>query len=406
MDRRCPRRLVAVGAADDPGAGRRRQQAAWCSSSARRSAAARPRCAGPGCSASPGWAFYITGRAGALGDVARRDGRRGPRLHRPGRGRRRLGRRRPGGPAGRGGRGEPGRVLPVGGAAARRRCPASTAWSGCVERAVAAAEASGMPLFAAWRAMPLPDRVARGPGAAGLLLLREHFAGAYLLAVRAAGMTPLEAVLAGPEGEAGAAACGWPPPYPPVGPLVRRRLWAEAVTDRLASLRRSAALGPGRAARSWCEPAHRTPRPTGAAPAARRNGRRRRRRRAASMAGRDAPRRLDRPPPDPRRRARDPGGGARQPTPFAVGYPDFDAEDVAGRADRAARRPGPGLLAGHRPGRHGGGLGDPRATPPGWAGSASRSTSIRSAAPACARRCWPGCSTGSPNGPPSAACPR
>ena len=34
---------------------------------------------------------------------------------------------------------------------------------------------------------------------------------------------------------AGAAACGWVPPYPPVGPLVRRRLWAEAVTDRLAS---------------------------------------------------------------------------------------------------------------------------------------------------------------------------
>ncbi len=53
--------------------------------------------------------------------------------------------------------------------------------------------------------------------------------------MRAAGLTPLEAVLAGPEGEAGAAACGWAPPYPPVGPLVRRRLWAEAVTDRLAS---------------------------------------------------------------------------------------------------------------------------------------------------------------------------
>ncbi|MET7666682.1 hypothetical protein ABZS39_00900, partial [Micromonospora luteifusca] len=45
----------------------------------------------------------------------------------------------------------------------------------------------------------------------------------------------LEAVLSGPEGEAGAVACGWSPPYPPIGPLVRRRLWAEAVTHRLVA---------------------------------------------------------------------------------------------------------------------------------------------------------------------------
>ncbi|MEW2385086.1 hypothetical protein AB0873_23785 [Micromonospora sp. NPDC047707] len=110
-------------------------------------------------------------------------------------------------------------------------------------RAVDAADATGMPLFAAWRAMPVPERTAGARVAVSLRLLREHFAGAHLLAVRAAGMTPLEAVLAGPEGEAGAVACGWPPPYPPVGPLVRRRLWAEAVTDRLAAPA-FAALGP------------------------------------------------------------------------------------------------------------------------------------------------------------------
>ncbi|MFI7575139.1 hypothetical protein [Micromonospora sp. NPDC049497] len=111
--------------------------------------------------------------------------------------------------------------------------------------AVEAADATGMPLFAAWRAMPLPGRT-RTPGAraaVGLRLLREHFAGAHLLAVRASGMTPLEAVLTGPEGEAGALACGWPPPYPPAAPLVRRRLWAEAVTDRLTASA-FAALGP------------------------------------------------------------------------------------------------------------------------------------------------------------------
>ncbi|MGN9774340.1 SCO6745 family protein [Micromonospora sp. H33] len=110
-------------------------------------------------------------------------------------------------------------------------------------RAVDAADAAGMPLFAAWRAMPVPERAAGARVAVSLRLLREHFTGAHLLAVRAAGMTPLEAVLAGPEGEAGAVACGWPPPYPPVGPLVRRRLWAEAVTDRLTAPA-FAALGP------------------------------------------------------------------------------------------------------------------------------------------------------------------
>ncbi len=120
----------------------------------------------------------------------------------------------------------------------------STGWSSWSSRRWRAADASGMPLFAAWRAMPFPDDSPGAPAAAGLHLLREHFTGAYLVAVRASGMTPLEAVLAGPEGETGAVACGWPPPYPPVGPLVRRRLWAEAVTNRLAGSA-FAALGAG-----------------------------------------------------------------------------------------------------------------------------------------------------------------
>ncbi len=181
-----------------------------------------------------GWAFYITGRAGALGDVraetvaaalgfiapdAVADGwDAAVRTVRP---------------------------LEVAGAKLAECCrwgaerlgdaPEAPRLVGLLQRAVDAAEGSGMPLFAAWRAMPVPDLSPGARVAVALLLLREHFAGAHLLAVRAAGMTPLEAVLAGPEGEAGAAACGWSPPYPPVGPLVRRRLWAEAVTDRLAS---------------------------------------------------------------------------------------------------------------------------------------------------------------------------
>ncbi|MEH0841798.1 hypothetical protein V6U81_05300 [Micromonospora sp. CPCC 205711] len=181
-----------------------------------------------------GWAFYITGRAGALGDVraetvaaalgfiapeAVADGwDAAARVVRP---------------------------LEVASANLAECCrwggtrlddlPGVPRLAALLERVVAAADATGMPLFAAWRAMPAPAHTAGARAAVALLLLREHFTGAYLLAVRAGGMTPLEAVLAGPEGATGATACGWSPPYPPVGPLVRRRLWAEAVTDRLTS---------------------------------------------------------------------------------------------------------------------------------------------------------------------------
>ncbi|BCJ58613.1 SCO6745 family protein [Micromonospora endophytica] len=189
-----------------------------------------------------GWAFYITGRAGALGDVradtaaaalgfiapdAVADGwDAAARTVRPGE---------------------------VAAASLAECCrwgdehlaalPGVERLATLLERAVAAADASGMPLFAAWRAMPSIAEQAGARAAVGLRVLREHFTGAHLLAVRASGMSPREAVLAGPEGESGAVACGWPPPYPPVGPLVRRRLWAEAVTDRLVAPA-FAALGP------------------------------------------------------------------------------------------------------------------------------------------------------------------
>ena len=101
-------------------------------------------------------------------------------------------------------------------------------------RLVRAADATGMPLFAAWRARPIPDETPAALLAAHLHLLREYFVEAYLLAVRVSGITPLGALLAGRDGEADAVAAGWPPPYPPAGPLVRQRLWAEAATDRLA----------------------------------------------------------------------------------------------------------------------------------------------------------------------------
>jgi len=105
-----------------------------------------------------------------------------------------------------------------------------------VDRVVCAADAAGMPLFAAWRALPVPADAAPAARAAVLLhLLFEFYTGANLMAVRAAGMTPVEILLAGPDGESLAVTYGWSPPYPPVGPLVRRRLWADSVTDRIAA---------------------------------------------------------------------------------------------------------------------------------------------------------------------------
>ena len=180
-----------------------------------------------------GWAFYVAGRGGALGDV------RADTLAAA------LGFIAP-------------EAVNDGWEAARRVAPppevAAQSLAECcrwgvehlggfgglrrlvelLERAVLAADPAGMPLFAAWRAMPIPNDQPGARAAVLLHLLHEHWLGVHVVAVRASGLTPLQAIIAGPEGETGAVAFGWQPPYPPIGPLVRRRTWAEAVTDRIA----------------------------------------------------------------------------------------------------------------------------------------------------------------------------
>jgi hypothetical protein len=89
-------------------------------------------------------------------------------------------------------------------------------------------------LFAAWRAMPVPDDAPGARAAVMLHLLHEHRSGVHVVAVRASGLTALEAIIAGPDGETDAVAFGWQPPYPQPGPLIRRLMWAESVTDSLA----------------------------------------------------------------------------------------------------------------------------------------------------------------------------
>jgi hypothetical protein len=103
------------------------------------------------------------------------------------------------------------------------------------ERVVAAAEPTGIPLFAGWRALPLPDDDA-GRASQLLNVLREHRGGLHALAVRACGLTPLEAVIAN-GGEDNARFFGWPEPYPvPDEEILERLERAELLTDDLAAV--------------------------------------------------------------------------------------------------------------------------------------------------------------------------
>ena len=101
-------------------------------------------------------------------------------------------------------------------------------------RVVSAVDGAALPLFAAWRAMPVTDHSPGAQAAVMLHLLHEHRLSIHVVAVRASGLTPLQAIIAGPEGETGAVAFGWQPPYPPAGPIVRRLMWAESIADAMA----------------------------------------------------------------------------------------------------------------------------------------------------------------------------
>jgi hypothetical protein len=98
---------------------------------------------------------------------------------------------------------------------------------------VDAVEGAALPLFSAGRAMPAPDGGAGAMAAVLIHLMWEHRAGAQLVAARASGLRPVEAVVAGPEGEEEALAFGWQPPFPARAALVRRYIHAEALADRI-----------------------------------------------------------------------------------------------------------------------------------------------------------------------------
>jgi hypothetical protein len=96
------------------------------------------------------------------------------------------------------------------------------------------ADVGGLALFAGWRAVALPDDDT-GRLEQVLHVAREYRGGMHLLAVVASGLTPLQAVLAGPGGTGNAGFFGWEEPYEDVSGIAVARSEAEALTDRLVT---------------------------------------------------------------------------------------------------------------------------------------------------------------------------
>ena len=104
-----------------------------------------------------------------------------------------------------------------------------------MEKIVAAADAPLIPLFAGWRAVPLPDeplaRVAQLSH-----VLREHRGGLHLCAVRAGQMTPLDAIRTREDGDRRARFLGWEDMADEVTEVQRKqRIDVEELTDDLAA---------------------------------------------------------------------------------------------------------------------------------------------------------------------------
>lgn len=100
------------------------------------------------------------------------------------------------------------------------------------ERVVGSASAVCAPIFAGWRSIARPDDA---PGAAELLLhtLRELRFARHIVAVAAAGMSPVEAILT-QNGESNAQMFMWPEPYPDISDIKDKRVEVEEHTNRLS----------------------------------------------------------------------------------------------------------------------------------------------------------------------------
>jgi hypothetical protein len=99
-----------------------------------------------------------------------------------------------------------------------------------LERLADAVDCTGAPLAGGWRAVPKPRGV---PELAvwAINVLREQRCGIHATAVLAAGLSPLEAIMA-TEGERLAEMYGWERPFPDPDACRARKLPAEAATDQ------------------------------------------------------------------------------------------------------------------------------------------------------------------------------
>jgi hypothetical protein len=91
------------------------------------------------------------------------------------------------------------------------------------------------PIAAGWRALPRATDV-EGRAQQLLHMLRELRMARHAVCIHAEGITPLEAIIAGPGGEANAKMFGWPEPFPDPAQCSDRRAAAEARTDQLSAV--------------------------------------------------------------------------------------------------------------------------------------------------------------------------
>lgn len=103
-----------------------------------------------------------------------------------------------------------------------------------LERVASSGDPAGRPLFAGWRALPLADD-APARLSQLFMVLREHRGNGHAMCVLAQGLSPLEAIVAGPLGFDGAAFFEWPEPYPDPEPFRQRWRAAEAATGPLTA---------------------------------------------------------------------------------------------------------------------------------------------------------------------------
>lgn len=104
-----------------------------------------------------------------------------------------------------------------------------------LDRVVAGADATAMPVFAGTRRL-IASVQADGDGARVALALHalsEYRVAAMLLAGRCCGLRPVDLLIAGPEGEHEAVTFGWSPPFPSRLSVLRRYTVATALADRM-----------------------------------------------------------------------------------------------------------------------------------------------------------------------------